>query len=330
MKKKSFFVVLLFLLLFSCPIICSGSNSKAAVKYYKISGKWVGFDKSKSKLTWSAGISYIPKKIAGKKVKILAKYSYSKNKNVKNLTIPSNITKIEDCAFYECNKLKTVTFKKNSKIKIASTSFTKCKKLKTVKNNPNKTWKKKIKSLNSTLKKLKSIDDQTIRDSVRAPWTIKNLTDNQWKVIQAKSDSITKGCKTDAQKVKAVYKWVAAIPYDMEWRADSSKPLEQNPYNLIKWKKSEHNGRKACTDCVGHAYMMLCLLDCAGITNVYVYSNPGWHGWNAVKINNKWIWIDSTQKFYNPSTVAFAADSNHDRITLINGIDIDDYPGTKG
>ena len=70
-------------------------DASAKVKYYKVKGKWVGFDKSTGYLKWSGGLSYVPKKVAGKKVKTIGEWAYSNNKNIKTANIPSSVKKIE-------------------------------------------------------------------------------------------------------------------------------------------------------------------------------------------------------------------------------------------
>ncbi len=335
MKKICIKLMAVLLFISVCVVSAPAVGTQAAVKSYKIKGDWVGFDRSSGKITYTHdGLDYIPASIDGTKVKIIGKWAFCRNSKLKNAKIPSSVTKIEKGAFYECKNLKKVTFAKGSKAKIGDMAFGKCYKLNTVVNNPSSDWKNRMDSLERVTNLLDSLDPQAVRETKTYIWKIKNLDEDMWSVIKKKAESITKGCSTDREKAKAIYKWVAKIPYDNEWRSDGSKWPEQDPYVLITWDKSEHGGKEASTDCVGHTYLTLALLDCVDIPSVYVYretkgNESVGHGWNAAFVDGKWIWIDSTQKFFDPGLAGFVSDSDHKRIDMINGVDFDEYSVTE-
>ncbi len=137
--------------------------------------------------------------------------------------------------------------------------------------------------------------------------------------------------KTEREKAKAIFEYVAAIPYDYEWREDHSKYLEQSPYELIVWDDKAHGGKSVCTDCVGHTALTLVLLDSVDIPCIYVFRQKKGeetiaHGWNAARIDGTWIWIDTTQEFFDPGVAGFVCDSDHKRVDQINRIDVADFP----
>lgn len=331
MKKLFTKLMAILLIISACVVSAPAMETQAAVKWYKIQGDYVGFNKSNGKLTYAhKKLNYVPASIDGTKVKIIGKWAFNKNTKLKNAKIPSTVTKLEKGAFYECKNLTKVTFSKGSKAKIGDLAFGECAKLKTVVNNPSSDWQKRIDSLNSVTDLLTTLDPQAVRETKTYIWKLKNLDDNMWSVIKKKAEKITEGCSTDREKAKAIYKWVAKIAYDGEWKTDSSKRPEQDPYVLITWDKDEHDGKAASTDCVGHTYLTLALLDSVDIPSVYVYrkakgSETVGHGWNAAYIDGKWIWIDSTQEFFDPGLAGFVSDSDHKRIDMINGVDLEEY-----
>ena len=329
-------------------------EAKAAKKYYKVSGKWVGFDKSNGKLTWSAGLSYVPKKVAGVKVKILGEWCYSNNKNIKTANIPSSVKKIEKGAFYGCPKLKKVVLPKGVKMGDIEENLTfwESNKLATVVNNPDKKWKARIKTFDDTLSYLKKQDPQYYVENVR---TFKNqwvpndetdehekYTDAQWEVVVNKAKALTKNCTTDMQKAKAISKWIAGyLVYDDEWMKEFKEwrkthdpdkekfPLKKytDAYHLITWKKAEHNGKVPMTTCGGYGNLTQALFCAAGIPCVHVHrvQKEGEdidHVFNVAYVGGKWIWIDNTYtdtklNYFNCQIAGFAAsDHRCDRLNL--------------
>ncbi len=359
MKKK--FALRLIMFLFVAVIfgigVSAGAdiNSQAKVKYYKISGQWVGFDKSSGKLTWGAKLSYIPKKIVGKKVKILGKWCYSGNTKIKSITIPSSVNKVEKGAFYGCKNLKKVVIPKGLKLGDISEKrlFWESNKLKTVVNNPDKKWKARIKTFNDTLDYLKKQDPQYYVDNVRSfknQWIVDKdgkhipYTDEAWDVVVKKAKALTKGLSSDREKAKAISKWIVKyLHYDekwmekfQEWRKTHDEDKEEFPikkvtdaYGLINWEPAEHDGETAMTTCGGYGNLTQALFCAAGIPCVHVHrlQKKGEdidHVFNVAYIGGKWIWLDNT---YSDETLNYfdcqipgfsASDHRCDRLNLVN------------
>ncbi len=304
-------------------------DASAKVKWYKVKGKWVGFDKSTGYLKWSGGLSYVPKKIDGKNVKTIGEWAYSGNKNIKTANIPSSVKKIEKGAFYGCPKLTKVVLPK--KVKMGNVEdnriFWECNKLKTVVNNPDKEWKARAKTFNDTLDYLNSKGPEYFLANVRSAknqWITSadgsqvyytdEATDEAWAVIEAKAAEITKGCTTDMQKAKAISKWIVNyLHYDTEWmkkykewRKTHNPDKETFPirkvndaYGLITWNLAEHDGETAMTTCGGYGNITQALFCAAGIPCVHIHrvQKEGEtidHVFNVAYISGKWRWIDNT------------------------------------
>ncbi|MBP5159435.1 MAG: leucine-rich repeat protein [Lachnospiraceae bacterium] len=331
-------------------------RAQAAVKYYKIQGVWVGFDASTGTLTWSGGekgINYIPKKIDGKTVKVIGEWAYNDNANIKTAKIPATVKKIEKGAFYGCPNLKKVVFPKKFKafdIEEMRT-FWDSNKLKTVKNNPDKAWKARIKTFDQTIEYLSAQDPQYYVDNVREfknQWIVAedgshiDYTDEAWDVVVKKAKELTKGCKTDMEKAKAISKWIVGyLHYDdvwmkkfKEWRKTHDEDKEVFPlrkvtdaYGLITWDPAEHEGETATTTCGGYGNLTQALFCASGIPCVHVHrvQKEGEsidHVFNVTYIDGKWRWIDNT---YSDETLNYfdceiagmsASDHRCDRLNL--------------
>ena len=351
--KRRFISIVLMAALFLGLSVSDGNEAQAKVKYYKISGQWVGFEKSTGKLTWGAKLSYVPKKVAGKKVKILGEWCYSNNTKVKNITIPSSVTKIEKGAFYGCKNLKKVVLPKKLKLGDVGEKriFWESNKLKTVVNNSDKTWKKRMKTFTDTLAYLKKQDPQYYVDNVRSfknQWIVDengdriDYTDEAWEVVVKKANALTKDCKTDREKAKAISKWIVSyLHYDekwmekfQEWRKTHDEDKEVFPikkvtdaYGLITWEPAEHEGETAMTTCGGYGNLTQALFCAAGIPCVHVHrvQKAGEkidHVFNVAYVGGKWIWIDNTYSdktlnYFDCEIAGFSAsDHRCDRLNL--------------
>lgn len=118
------------------------------------------------------------------------------------------------------------------------------------------------------------------------------------------AQQITRYCKNDLEKAKAIFTWVATtISYDNELRNDPhlQKQYYTSEANVIR-KTLER--KKAL--CGGYAFLYKELCKQAGIESevVHGYSKKYYtisnkkkqvdHTWNVVKINNKWYPLDLT------------------------------------
>lgn len=109
--------------------------------------------------------------------------------------------------------------------------------------------------------------------------------------VQAKSDEICKGLKSDAEKVRAIHRWVTEnIYYDFPLLAEAHPmPTAQTVLD-----------RKAYV-CSGYAVLTQALCWAQKIPCVYVTGDTteGYHAWNAVQVNGAWSWMDTTWDTFN-------------------------------
>ncbi len=92
---------------------------------YSVQGKAVTI----KKYNGSAKSVKIPSEIEGKKVRVIGKKSFYKNKTLKKVTIPDSVYEIRAYTFYNCVKLNKVSIGKNVD-KIGESAFNGCKSLK--------------------------------------------------------------------------------------------------------------------------------------------------------------------------------------------------------
>ncbi len=347
-------VTILAIALFIGVFFVSG-NAQAKVKYYKIKGCWVGFDKSKAKITWHGGLSYIPKKVAGKKVKIIGRAAFCNNKKLKTAKIPSSVKKIERYAFGGCPNLKKVVFPKGFKMKKGYVRdkliFWDSNQLKTVVNNPDKKWAQEIKSFKTLEEYLNKKGAKYYLDNVREAknqWVPDetgddrhDYTDEEWNTVVKKAEELTKGCTSAREKAKKISKWIEKnIEYDTvwmkrfkEWRKTHDPDKEKFPlkkytdaYNLITWNKSDQDGKRRTT-CGGYANTTQAMFAAVGIPCVHVRRDQAAdedidHVFNAAYIGGKWIWIDNTYtdaslNYFDCQIAGFAAsDHRCDQLNL--------------
>lgn len=95
---------------------------------------------------------------------------------------------------------------------------------------------------------------------------------------------ITKGCKTDFEKVKAVHDWlVLNTKYDIE---NTSREASHTANGAIN---------KGLAVCEGYAKAFMCMMNILNIPCKIVTGDAGGsHAWNVVKLGKKWYQIDVT------------------------------------
>ncbi len=113
--------------------------------------------------------------------------------------------------------------------------------------------------------------------------------------IQLVHDALVRNLKTDEEKVRAFYSWIAHnILYDVnEWQRGNRSPVKQEPAQVLKSKKAV---------CFGYSSLFreLCKLSeipchlVTGFTRINGKFNNEGHAWNIVSINGKWQIADAT------------------------------------
>jgi transglutaminase-like putative cysteine protease len=103
--------------------------------------------------------------------------------------------------------------------------------------------------------------------------------------IQQLASELTRGLKTDEEKSKAIYKWVASnISYDAEsYFRDPSNPRYYSSLETLRDKQAL---------CSGYANLNAALHRSVGIEAKVVYGEG--HAWNEVKISGNWQQQDPT------------------------------------
>ena len=112
-------------------------------------------------------------------------------------------------------------------------------------------------------------------------------TDEQLAWVTAKSQEITEGCDTAAEKIFAVVEYVSQnICYDHDYYTHNLKEYDElnlDPYDVLM---------NETTVCEGYARTSAMLLQIAGVPCIYVDS-PN-HKWNMAHDGERWILFDTT------------------------------------
>ena len=106
----------------------------------------------------------------------------------------------------------------------------------------------------------------------------------------AKAQELTKGKKTDEDKVKAIYNFIITnIEYDYNLAASVSPDYLPNIDKTLSTKKDI---------CYGYSALFAAMLRSLDIPTKLVMGNTeyvdGYHAWNEVYLGGKWVTIDTT------------------------------------
>ena len=129
-KRTITFIIMVVMCITAFPLV-SSANSKNVIESYVGVNKVIKFDKSTGEIVGGSGLKghiNIPNKIAGVPV-VAIKDGAFKNEEFTSISIPSNVNKIGDSAFFECKNLVTVRDAKNITT-IGNRAFNNCPKLK--------------------------------------------------------------------------------------------------------------------------------------------------------------------------------------------------------
>jgi len=126
----------------------------------------------------------------------------------------------------------------------------------------------------------------------------KNIPIHQAKSVDQLAKSLTQHCKSDLEKVRAIYVWISDnVVYDFA-AFKSGNVTEQTAFSTLI-------SRKAVCQGYSELFYRLCVLnqiDCyvvAGYSKGFGYKkgkkfSTTDHAWNAVKIDQKWYLVDAT------------------------------------
>lgn len=130
------------------------------------------------------------------------------------------------------------------------------------------------------------------------------------------TNTLTKELKTDAEKVRAIYKWIC-LNVANDFKLYSKNERKRKKYRKDSVKLEEWNSelkrelfkkllKRKKTICSGYAYLFKAMCDVINIESKIIYGFgrtadityfdfdfPN-HAWNAVKINDKWYLCDAT------------------------------------
>lgn len=121
--------------------------------------------------------------------------------------------------------------------------------------------------------------------------------------VQAQSDRICQGLETDLDKVFAIHEWMTEnIYYDYPYYYSSfSEDVEHS-------RTAQEVLNRRTGICEGYSFLFQALCWAQKIPCI---CNVGWttsgpHGWDLVKVGDKWLWVDTTWDTYN----AYYGDDN--------------------
>ena len=111
---------------------------------------------------------------------------------------------------------------------------------------------------------------------------------DQLDAIYAKAEEITASANNDEEKVKQVHDWMCTnIDYASDLSGYNGYPYSElaNPFTVFKNKQAV---------CYGFSNLTQMMLQHLGIPCVIVRGNSSSHVWNAVYLNDKWVFTDNT------------------------------------
>ena len=229
-------------------------------------------------------------------------------KSLEYVDIPGKCTKIGRMAFYECTALKGVAFAKGSECDMSGWGiFYHCNSLEKVVNipgtrfnmfyesgkraeiwldtpemikNQSEMWRLRFPTQEERESGISTIDDKEIAKREDA--------------IRAKAKEITKGCKTDREKIKAVMMWIIN-------HVDYELGHDNHPWAMFTGIQDVESGKKneQLNSCGGYSNLTQVMLQSLGIpcATLWREARNGEsidHEFNAAYFEGKWRWIDTT------------------------------------
>ncbi|MBD2872627.1 transglutaminase domain-containing protein [Paenibacillus arenilitoris] len=120
--------------------------------------------------------------------------------------------------------------------------------------------------------------------------SVQNIAWTSSGVAAVKAKELTKGLKTDTEKIKAIHDYIITnIKYDDQLAAKVPDDYLPNIDNTLKTKKAI---------CYGYASLFAAMLRSINIPTKLVMGESAYvevyHAWNEVWLNGKWITVDTT------------------------------------
>jgi hypothetical protein len=230
-----------------------------------------------------------------------------------SITIPDTVSAINEYAFSECNNLININIPDSityigeyafSNAPLTGISDNSVSVLKRLYKGNDDRWYENIMYSKKILESNNNITGQWLNPGnyVGIDYGGTNISRIS-KDIEMLSDMITQGTKSDYEKVKLIYMWVAEnIYYDWDAYINNS-PFEFNPDDVLNSKRSVCEGYANLTEALVRAQGIPCKsvvgyalgFNTSGKWNMYnVDITDANHKWNEAYVDGRWLVMDTT------------------------------------
>jgi len=245
----------------------------------------------------------------------IGNYCFYKCDSLKYADIPGSVYSIGNGAFGQCKSLKGVYFVEGVTINMGSYVFSECNALEKAINVPDTRWNKFIDSCRRATEYMNGLDLKEHTKMWRLPatdaevaelkedndvWVLPNTKDGVEKAVTDKAKEITKGCKTDKEKLLAIMKWICKnVRYNTEHFTDGV-PNDTRVVSVFNGIMAlEGTNKVHPTTCGGYSNLTQVLCQAVGIPCVTVWREARQgetidHEFNMVYYDKKWRWVDTT------------------------------------
>lgn len=123
--------------------------------------------------------------------------------------------------------------------------------------------------------------------------------------VKAQAEEICAGAKTDMEKLRRIYNWVADnIYYDMDWYTGIDTSVKQNADGVLENRRGVCDGYASLVEAMAIAVGIPCVESCGfalgagtgGVWTQIVLDNPEPinHAWNEAWVDGRWVTLDTT------------------------------------
>ena len=252
-------------------------------------------------------------------LEIIGKYCFYSCESLEYVDIPGSVYKIGNGAFAGCYSLKGVYFVEGVSIDMGGYVFDDCYALEKAINVPDARWNKFIESCrraviymdkqslkeHTEMWRLPDDDNAVIRlkndqiDGVK--WVLPDTRAGIEKAFVDKAKEITKGCKTDREKILAIMKWICKnVRYNTEHFTEEKAPNDTRVVSVFNGILSkEGTDTPHATTCGGYSNLTQVFCQALGIPCVTVWREKKQgetidHEFNMIYFEGKWRWVDTT------------------------------------